>query len=134
MRTCTDNPDDTPSSSQVNQNNDDSDHPADSPGAASRTLQEVNPQAANPDVDMSWIKPQPYVVRKDNDLLYREDDRSADVIFEESFQPTETGPNGQYDLTNKGGLNDPGPYVSTTYSRDWPLNGTQPKTKYLYVN
>jgi hypothetical protein len=130
---CTDSPDDTTNSGQVNQNNSDPEPGAGNPGAASHTLPEVNPEAADTSVDMNMIEPQDYVIRDDDQLLYREDERAPEVIFSESFQPLDTSPAGQYDLADKVAKNKPGPYVSTTYDRGWVPGNSQVSETYLYV-
>ncbi|MGW1766819.1 ADP-ribosyltransferase [Streptomyces sp. NPDC002073] len=49
--------------------------------------------------------------------LYRADSRSPEVVFESGFHPRDTV-NGQYDLEQYVLVNQPSPFVSTTYDHD----------------
>ncbi|CAM5613169.1 hypothetical protein SAVIM338S_05659 [Streptomyces avidinii] len=49
--------------------------------------------------------------------LYRSDGRPPAVVFEEGFLPRDTL-NGQYDIESYVLVNQPSPYVSTTYDHD----------------
>jgi hypothetical protein len=73
--------------------------------------------AADPYVDLSKVTPTDIVWRTDNDTLYRVDDQTPDQVFANGFQPLDV--NGDYDLNDKVGLNDPSPYVSTTRYADY---------------
>jgi hypothetical protein len=130
--TCTAGPD-TPAQANHNASNADSEHGGDGTGPASSSLKAVNPEAVDTSVDMNLIKPQDYVVRKDDKLLYREDERAPEVIYPEGFQPKDTSPSGQYNLADKVAGNKDGPYVSTTYDRGWVPGNTEQSQAYLYV-
>jgi len=131
---CTDGPDNQPKSNagQIAQSNS-IPNPNKGSGNASHTLQEVNPDAVDTSVDMSLIEPQDYVIRNDDKLLYREDDRPPDEIYADGFQPKDVSPNGQYNLNDKVSDNKPGPYVSTTYDRRWVVSNSEGRKGYLYV-
>ncbi|ONK11067.1 ADP-ribosyltransferase [Streptomyces sp. MP131-18] len=71
--------------------------------------------AATRDVDVDRISPAP-AHRTDCRQLYRAENRSPAVIFEEGFRPKDV--NGQYDLEAYVLKNQPSPFVSTTYDHD----------------
>ncbi|WP_406642524.1 hypothetical protein [Amycolatopsis sp. WGS_07] len=56
------------------------------------------------------------VWRTDRDPLYRLDDRTPAMIFEEGLKPWDAA-DGQYDLKKYVAKNQPSPFVSTTYDR-----------------
>ncbi|QNP70069.1 hypothetical protein IAG44_11820 [Streptomyces roseirectus] len=72
-------------------------------------------KAAAVRVDVSRITPEP-VWRKTCGTLYRADGRGPDVVFNEGFKPKDV--NGQYDIEKYVLVNQPSPYVSTTYDHD----------------
>ncbi|AMM08171.1 Secreted protein [Streptomyces albidoflavus] len=72
--------------------------------------------AADPRVDAGRITPEP-AFRDNCSQLYRADGRPPAVIFDEGFLPKDTV-NGQYDLEAYVLVNQPSPYVSTTYDHD----------------
>ncbi|WP_317852573.1 ADP-ribosyltransferase [Streptomyces venezuelae] len=72
--------------------------------------------AADPRVDLTRITPSPSW-RINCKQLYRADSRPPAVVFEEGFHPRDTV-NGQYDLEQYVLVNQPSPYVSTTYDHD----------------
>ncbi|MFI9625591.1 ADP-ribosyltransferase [Streptomyces sp. NPDC052042] len=71
--------------------------------------------AADP-VDIGRITPRP-AWRNDCRQLYRADGRGPQTIFEEGFQARDIT-YGQYDLQEYVLVNQPSPYVSTTYDHD----------------
>ncbi|WP_155055623.1 ADP-ribosyltransferase [Streptomyces blattellae] len=71
--------------------------------------------AADRRVDIARITPEP-VWRKTCGTLYRADGRGPSVVFEEGFLPKDV--NGQYDIEKYVLVNQPSPYVSTTYDHD----------------
>ncbi|QCD58353.1 ADP-ribosyltransferase [Streptomyces hawaiiensis] len=72
--------------------------------------------AADRRVDVGRITPDPSW-RTTCGTLYRADGRGPSVIFEEGFHPKDVV-NGQYDLEKYVLINQPSPYVSTTYDHD----------------
>lgn len=72
--------------------------------------------AADRRVDVARITPSPSW-RINCKQLYRADGRPPSVVFEEGFQPRATV-DGQYDLEQYVLVNQPSPYVSTTYDHD----------------
>jgi hypothetical protein len=72
--------------------------------------------AATPEVDVERITPDPSW-RADCRQLYRAETRAPEVVFEEGFQPRDVV-NGQYDLEAYVLVNQPSPFVSTTYDHD----------------
>ncbi|MER6348612.1 ADP-ribosyltransferase [Streptomyces sp. NPDC001595] len=72
--------------------------------------------AADRRVDVDRITPEP-VWRKSCGTLYRADGRGPSVVFEEGFKPKDVV-NGQYDVEQYVLVNQPSPYVSTTYDHD----------------
>ncbi|MFF8287678.1 ADP-ribosyltransferase [Streptomyces sp. NPDC016309] len=72
--------------------------------------------AADRRVDPDRITPAP-AWRKDCKQLYRADNRPPAVIFEEGFRP-KAPLDGQYDIEKYVLVNQPSPYVSTTYDHD----------------
>ncbi|GAA3993850.1 MULTISPECIES: ADP-ribosyltransferase [Streptomyces] len=67
-------------------------------------------------VDVGRITPDP-VWRKTCGTLYRSDGRGPDIVFEQGFHPKDVV-NGQYDIEKYVLVNQPSPYVSTTYDHD----------------
>ncbi|MDT0341311.1 ADP-ribosyltransferase [Streptomyces litchfieldiae] len=72
--------------------------------------------AATTAVDVERITPEPSY-RTDCRQLYRAETRAPQVIFEEGFHPKDPV-NGQYDLVRYVLVNQPSPFVSTTYDHD----------------
>ncbi|WAZ24225.1 hypothetical protein STRCI_005627 [Streptomyces cinnabarinus] len=72
--------------------------------------------AADRRVDVGRITPEP-VWRKTCGTLYRADGRGPSIVFEEGFKPKDVV-NGQYDVESYVLVNQPSPYVSTTYDHD----------------
>ena len=79
-------------------------------------------------VDISRITPDP-VWRTTCGTLYRSDSRGPAVVFEQGFAPKDVV-NGQYDIDKYVLVNQPSPYVSTTYDHD--LYKTWYKSGYNY--
>jgi len=79
-------------------------------------------------VDISRITPDP-VWRTTCGTLYRSDSRGPAVVFEQGFAPKDVV-NGQYDIEKYVLVNQPSPYVSTTYDHD--LYKTWYKSGYNY--
>lgn len=73
--------------------------------------------AATRDIDLHRITPDP-AWRTDCRRLYRADGRAPDVVFHEGFHPRAPR-TGQYDLEKYVLVNQPSPYVSTTYDHDF---------------
>lgn len=73
--------------------------------------------AATRDIDLHRITPDP-AWRTDCRRLYRADGRAPDVVFREGFHPRAPR-TGQYDLEKYVLVNQPSPYVSTTYDHDF---------------
>ncbi|MER5795776.1 ADP-ribosyltransferase [Streptomyces sp. NPDC001980] len=84
--------------------------------------------AADRRVDVDRITPTP-VWRTTCGTLYRSDSRAPSVIFAEGFLPKDVV-NGQYDVEQYVLVNQPSPYVSTTYDHD--LYKTWYKSGYNY--
>ena len=72
--------------------------------------------AADRRVQVARITPDPSW-RTSCGTLYRADGRGPSVVFEEGFRPRDVV-NGQYDLEKYVLVNQPSPYVSTTYDHD----------------
>ncbi|MFD7434314.1 ADP-ribosyltransferase [Streptomyces sp. NPDC059861] len=72
--------------------------------------------AADRRVDVARITPAP-AWRTTCGTLYRADSRAPQVVFEEGFHPRDTV-DGQYDLESYVLVNQPSPFVSTTYDHD----------------
>jgi hypothetical protein len=72
--------------------------------------------AADHRVDVDRITPAP-AWRTSCGTLYRADGRGPAIVFEEGFRPKDVV-NGQYDLEQYVLVNQPSPYVSTTYDHD----------------
>ncbi|GGZ49020.1 hypothetical protein GCM10010387_49300 [Streptomyces inusitatus] len=72
--------------------------------------------AADTRVDTDRITPYP-VWRTNCRQLYRSDGRGPEVIFEEGFHP-KAPIDGQYDIEKYVLVNQPSPYVSTSYDHD----------------
>ncbi|MEE1757088.1 ADP-ribosyltransferase [Streptomyces sp. SP18CS02] len=72
--------------------------------------------AADRRVDPGRITPAP-VWRTDCKQLYRADNRAPAVIFQEGFHP-KAPLDGQYDIERYVLVNQPSPFVSTTYDHD----------------
>jgi hypothetical protein len=84
--------------------------------------------AAERDVDLDRITPAP-AWRTGCGTLYRSDSRGPSVVFEQGFHPKDVV-NGQYDIEQYVLVNQPSPYVSTTYDHD--LYKTWYKSGYNY--
>ncbi|MFG2552682.1 ADP-ribosyltransferase [Streptomyces sp. NPDC048581] len=67
-------------------------------------------------VDVDRITPAP-AWRTTCGTLYRADGRGPEIVFQEGFKPKDAV-NGQYDLEQYVLVNQPSPYVSTTYDHD----------------
>ncbi|MFR9726281.1 ADP-ribosyltransferase [Streptomyces sp. MS19] len=72
--------------------------------------------AATPGVDVDRISPDP-AWRTDCRQLYRADRRDPAVVFAAGFEPRDVV-DGQYDLEQYVLVNQPSPFVSTTYDHD----------------
>ncbi|EPJ40903.1 hypothetical protein STAFG_2034 [Streptomyces afghaniensis 772] len=72
--------------------------------------------AADRRVQVARITPDPSW-RTSCGTLYRADGRGPSVVFEQGFHPKDVV-NGQYDLEKYVLVNQPSPYVSTTYDHD----------------
>ncbi|MFF4276974.1 ADP-ribosyltransferase [Streptomyces sp. NPDC001536] len=79
-------------------------------------------------VEVDRIAPDP-VWRKTCGTLYRSDGRGPEIVFAEGFKPKDVI-NGQYDIEKYVLVNQPSPYVSTTYDHD--LYKTWWKSGYNY--
>ncbi|MEV7889605.1 ADP-ribosyltransferase [Streptomyces sp. NPDC002817] len=79
-------------------------------------------------VDVERITPDP-VWRKTCGTLYRSDGRGPEIVFAEGFKPRDVI-DGQYDIEKYVLVNQPSPYVSTTYDHD--LYKTWWKSGYNY--
>lgn len=79
-------------------------------------------------VDVERITPEP-VWRKTCGTLYRSDGRGPEIVFAEGLKPRDVV-NGQYDIEKYVLVNQPSPYVSTTYDHD--LYKTWWKSGYNY--
>lgn len=79
-------------------------------------------------VDVGRIAPAP-VWRKTCGTLYRSDGRGPEIVFAEGLKPKDVI-NGQYDIEKYVLVNQPSPYVSTTYDHD--LYKTWWKSGYNY--
>ncbi|MFG3247236.1 ADP-ribosyltransferase [Streptomyces sp. NPDC048187] len=84
--------------------------------------------AADHGVDVDRITPEP-VWRTTCGTLYRSDTRGPQVIFEEGFHAKDVV-NGQYDVEKYVLVNQPSPFVSTSYDHD--LYKTWYKSGYNY--
>ncbi|MEU2966912.1 ADP-ribosyltransferase [Streptomyces ardesiacus] len=84
--------------------------------------------AADRGVDVDRITPEP-VWRTTCGTLYRSDSRGPQVVFEEGFHAKDIQ-NGQYDVEKYVLVNQPSPFVSTTYDHD--LYKTWYKSGYNY--
>nr|WP_326577221.1 ADP-ribosyltransferase [Streptomyces sp. NBC_00481] len=84
--------------------------------------------AADRRVAVDRISPEP-VWRKTCGTLYRSDSRGPATIFEQGLQPKDVI-DGQYDIEQYVLVNQPSPYVSTTYDHD--LYKTWYKSGYNY--
>ncbi|MGW4027799.1 ADP-ribosyltransferase [Streptomyces sp. NPDC004838] len=72
--------------------------------------------AADRRVDIDRITPEPSW-RADCLQLYRTDGRGPEIVFEQGFHP-KAPLDGQYDIEKYVLVNQPSPYVSTTYNHD----------------
>ncbi|MGW2515192.1 ADP-ribosyltransferase [Streptomyces scopuliridis] len=72
--------------------------------------------AADHTVEVNRITPKP-AWRTDCQQLYRADSRKPEVIFEQGFHP-KAPLDGQYDVEKYVLVNQPSPYVSTSYDHD----------------
>ncbi|UUU30779.1 hypothetical protein JIX56_13140 [Streptomyces sp. CA-210063] len=79
-------------------------------------------------VDVDRITPDP-VWRETCGTLYRSDSRGPAIVFEQGFHPKDVI-DGQYDIEQYVLVNQPSPYVSTTYDHD--LYKTWYKSGYNY--
>ncbi|WP_327719504.1 hypothetical protein OG381_32040 [Streptomyces sp. NBC_00490] len=79
-------------------------------------------------VEVDRITPDP-VWRKTCGTLYRSDGRGPEIVFAEGFKPKDVI-DGQYDIEKYVLVNQPSPYVSTTYDHD--LYKTWWKSGYNY--
>ncbi|MFJ8632819.1 ADP-ribosyltransferase [Streptomyces sp. NPDC093568] len=88
------------------------------PGPAACPVRFDDPVKAAADrrVDVGRITPDP-AWRTSCGTLYRADGRGPEIVFQEGFQPRDVE-NGQYDLEQYVLVNQPSPYVSTTYDHD----------------
>ncbi|GAA3915172.1 ADP-ribosyltransferase [Streptomyces lacrimifluminis] len=109
--------------------------PAAAPKAGARAAAPVCPQFDDPiksavdrRVDVDRITPDP-VWRKTCGTLYRSDGRGPEIVFAEGLKPRDVI-NGQYDIEKYVLVNQPSPYVSTTYDHD--LYKTWWKSGYNY--
>ncbi|MGW3968931.1 ADP-ribosyltransferase [Streptomyces ardesiacus] len=84
--------------------------------------------AADRGVDVDRITPEP-VWRTTCGTLYRSDSRGPQVVFEEGFHAKDVR-NGQYDVEKYVLVNQPSPFISTTYDHD--LYKTWYKSGYNY--
>ncbi|WP_216590919.1 ADP-ribosyltransferase [Streptomyces brasiliscabiei] len=84
--------------------------------------------AADRRVDVGRITPDP-AWRTTCGTLYRSDSRGPAVVFEQGFLPRDVI-DGQYDIESYVLVNQPSPYVSTTYDHD--LYKTWYKSGYNY--
>ncbi|MFE7433252.1 ADP-ribosyltransferase [Streptomyces tendae] len=84
--------------------------------------------AADRGVHIDRITPEP-VWRTTCGTLYRSDSRGPQVVFEEGFHAKDVQ-NGQYDVEKYVLVNQPSPYVSTSYDHD--LYKTWYKSGYNY--
>ncbi|MFD5337426.1 ADP-ribosyltransferase [Streptomyces hawaiiensis] len=89
---------------------------APAPAACPVQFDDKTEAAADRRVDVGRITPDPSW-RTTCGTLYRADGRGPSVIFEEGFHPKDVV-NGQYDLEKYVLVNQPSPYVSTTYDHD----------------
>ncbi|MFG3267294.1 MULTISPECIES: ADP-ribosyltransferase [Streptomyces] len=109
--------------------------PAAAPAAAQAKAAPSCPQfddklkaAADRGVDLDRITPAP-VWRTTCGTLYRSDGRGPEIVFKEGFHARDLV-NGQYDIEKYVLVNQPSPYVSTTYDHD--LYKTWWKSGYNY--
>jgi hypothetical protein len=72
--------------------------------------------AADRSVDVARITPEPSY-RTNCKQLYRADGRGPEIIFEQGFHP-KAPQDGQYDIEKYVLVNQPSPFVSTTYDHD----------------
>ncbi|MFF0698087.1 ADP-ribosyltransferase [Streptomyces tendae] len=84
--------------------------------------------AADRGIDIDRITPEP-VWRTTCGTLYRSDSRGPQVVFEEGFHAKDVQ-NGQYDVEKYVLVNQPSPFVSTSYDHD--LYKTWYKSGYNY--
>lgn len=73
--------------------------------------------AADRSVDVHRIVPDPPTYRSTCGELYRADGRAPAVVFHDGFQP-KAPQDGQYDLAAYVEVNQPSPFVSTSYDHD----------------
>ncbi|MET8226484.1 ADP-ribosyltransferase [Streptomyces sp. NPDC004082] len=97
--------------------------PASPPASLTRAAAPACPQfydpltaAADRRVDVGRITPEP-VWRTTCGTLYRSDGRDPSTVFEQGFHPKDTV-GGQYDIEQYVLVNQPSPYVSTSYDHD----------------
>ncbi|MDQ0993162.1 ADP-ribosyltransferase [Streptomyces sp. V3I7] len=109
--------------------------PSAAPAHASAQVAPACPQfddpvkaAADHRVEVARITPAP-VWRKSCGTLYRSDSRGPAVVFEQGFHPRDVI-DGQYDVEQYVLVNQPSPYVSTSYDHD--LYKTWYKSGYNY--
>ncbi|MFC9062908.1 ADP-ribosyltransferase [Streptomyces sp. NPDC057074] len=80
------------------------------------TFDDKTKAAADRGVDVDRITPEP-VWRTTCGTLYRSDSRGPQIVFEEGFHAKDVY-NGQYDVEKYVLVNQPSPYVSTSYDHD----------------
>ncbi|MEU9919177.1 ADP-ribosyltransferase [Streptomyces sp. NPDC051001] len=104
--------------------------PAKAPAPLDCPVQFDDPVKAAVDkrVEVDRITPDP-VWRKSCGTLYRSDGRGPEIVFAEGFKPRDVI-DGQYDIEKYVLVNQPSPYVSTTYDHD--LYKTWWKSGYNY--
>jgi hypothetical protein len=109
--------------------------PAAAPKVGTRAAAPACPQFDDPikaavdrRVDVDRITPDP-VWRKTCGTLYRSDGRGPEIVFAEGLRPRDVI-DGQYDIEKYVLVNQPSPYVSTTYDHD--LYKTWWKSGYNY--
>ncbi|MEU5894419.1 ADP-ribosyltransferase [Streptomyces sp. NPDC047461] len=104
--------------------------PAKAPAPRDCPVQFDDPVKAAVDkrVEVDRITPDP-VWRKSCGTLYRSDGRGPEIVFAEGFKPRDVI-DGQYDIEKYVLVNQPSPYVSTTYDHD--LYKTWWKSGYNY--
>ncbi|MBT2368523.1 hypothetical protein J7E88_25150 [Streptomyces sp. ISL-10] len=73
--------------------------------------------AADRSVDTDRITPEPPAYRTSCEQLYRADNRGPQIVFEQGFHP-KAPLYGQYDIAKYVLVNQPSPFVSTTYDHD----------------
>lgn len=85
-------------------------------GASCPLVKDKVQAAIQHDVHLARITPKP-VWRKSCGTLYRSDSRGPEIVFEQGFAAKDVD-HGQYDVMQYVLVNQPSPYVSTTYDHD----------------